>query len=366
MTGLEPRANPELKGHGGSENILMEAARSGRMHHAWLLTGPKGIGKATLAHRFSRWLLAGRAEAAPQDGLFGAETGPEDGLWLDPADPLFQRIAAGGHADLLTLQRELDESGKRLRGEIVATDVRKVAGFLSLTAAEGGWRVVVIDGAEDMNRHAANALLKMLEEPPPKTVLLLVSHAPGRLLATIRSRCRKLVLGPLVDAVVAGLLQDHRPDLSGEEVKLLAAMGEGSIGRALSLSDAGGVALYGDMLDLIATLPKTDTARLHGVTDAIARSRSDNGAYAAFDVFTDLLGWWIARLVRARATGVTPPELAPGEGEVIARLSAIGNLDQWVEVWEKITRLFRRTASVNLDRKQVLLNAFFALARIGS
>ena len=366
MTSIDPRANPQLKGHAWAENILMEAARSGRMHHAWLLTGPKGIGKATLAHRFSRWLLAGRGEDTPQNGLFGEDSDPGQGLWTDPADPLFQRIAAGGHADLLTVQRELDDGGKRLRTEIVAADVRKVAGFLSLTAAEGGWRVVVIDGAEDMNRHAANALLKTLEEPPPRTVLLLASHAPGRLLATIRSRCRKLTLGPLDDATVAGLLQDYRPDFDAEEVKLLTAMGEGSIGRALSLSDAGGVALYGEMLDLIATLPKTDTARLHGVSDAIARTRSDTGAYAAFDVFSDLLGWWIARLVRARATGAMPPELAPGESAVIARLSTIGNLDQWVEVWEKITRLFSRTASVNLDRKQVLLNAFFALSRIGS
>ena len=361
-----PRANPELLGHGRAESILMEAARSGRMHHAWLLTGPKGIGKATLAHRFSRWLLAGRAQGGPPDGLSGADSAPGDGLWLDPADPLFQRIAAGGHADLLTVQRELDDAGKRLRTEIVAADIRKVAGFLSLTAAEGGWRVVVIDGAEDMNRHAANALLKTLEEPPARTVLLLVSHAPGRLLATIRSRCRKLALAPLIDATVAGLLHDTRPDLGGEEVTLLTAMGEGSIGRALGLADAGGVALYEEMLGLIGALPNTDAARLHAVADAIARSRPEPGATAAFDVFTDLLGWWIARLVRARATGVVPAELAPGESAVIARLSTIGNLDQWVEVWEKINRLFGRARSVNLDRKQVLLNAFFALARIGS
>ena len=298
--------------------------------------------------------------------MFGEASDAEDGLWLDPADTLFQRIAAGGHADFLTLQRELDEIGKRLRSEIVAADVRKVAGFLSLTAAEGGWRVVVIDGAEDMNRHAANALLKTLEEPPPKTVLLLVSHAPGRLLATIRSRCRKLALAPLDDAVVAGLLQDYRPQLDAEEIIQLTTMGEGSIGRALALCDAGGVALYGEMLELIAGLPKTDTARLHGVTDAVARSRSDAGAYAAFEVFTELLGWWIARLVRARATGEIPAELVAGEGALMERLSTTGNLDQWVEVWEKITSLFGRAGSVNLDRKQVLLNAFFALSRVGS
>jgi len=366
MSRLDPRVNPVLKGHRWAEDLLIKAVKSGRMHHAWLLTGPKGIGKATLAHRFSRWILFGRAASASKEGLFDVESSRDDGLWTDPSDPLFQRISSGGHADLITLQRELEESGKRLRTEIVAGDVRKVGSFLSMTAAEGGWRVVVIDGAEDMNHHAANALLKTLEEPPPKTVILLVSHAPGRLMATIKSRCRKLVLGPLGDDTVTSLLQDYLPDSDAEELKLLAAMGEGSIGRALNLRDAGGIALYGEMLELISTLPKTDTARLHGMVDAIARSRSEFGAYAEFDVFSELMGWWIARLVRAKATGVTPRELAPGEGALIARLSSVGSLDQWVEVWEKITRLFVRTTNVNLDRKQVLLNAFFALSRVGS
>ncbi|MDX1482971.1 MAG: DNA polymerase III subunit delta' [Alphaproteobacteria bacterium] len=361
----EPRANADLRGHETAERELAEAARSGRLHHAWLITGPKGIGKATLAHRFARWLLAGRAEAAADGGLF-AEQPAQEGLWLDPADPLFQRIAAGGHPDMLTVERGLDDAGKRLRTEIVAADARKVSSFLALTAAEGGWRVVVVDGAEDMNRHAANALLKILEEPPPRTVLLLVSHAPGRLLATIRSRCRRLTLSPLDGGLVEELLAHYRPDLQPPEAALLAAMGEGSIGRSLALAEAGGVALYGEMLELLAALPETEAARLHGVTDAIARSRSETGAYAAYDVFTDLLCWWIARLVRSRATGIAPAELSPGEGEVMARLGALGSLDQWVEVWEKITRLFGRAESVNLDRKQVLLNAFFTLARIGS
>lgn len=362
----EPRQNPDLRGHEQAEALLADAARSGRLHHAWLLTGPKGIGKATLAHRFARWLLAGHAEDADRGGLFGSEPDTGCSLATDPADPLFHRIAAGGHPDLMTLQREFDERAKRLRTEIVAADVRKVASFLALTAAEGGWRVVIVDGAEDMNRHAANALLKTLEEPPARSVLLLVSHAPGRLLPTIRSRCRKLALMPLGQELVTDLLKSYRPELGPEDAVRLAALGEGSIGRALDLHEAGGLALYHDMLTLLATLPETDVARLHGITDSVSRTRSDAGAYAAFDVFTDLLGWWIARLVRARAAGSLPPELEPGEAEIMSRLSASGSLDQWVELWEKLSRLFARAGSVNLDRKQVLLNAFFALARAAS
>lgn len=363
----EPRANPNLIGHASAERMLMEAAGAGRVHHAWLITGPKGVGKATLAFRFAHWLLAGCGDAPPADDLFGEDgAGSGQSLSLDPEDPVFRRVAAGGHADLLTVARGPDDSGKRLRTEIVVADIRKVGDFLSLTAGEGGWRVVVIDGAEDMNRHAANALLKTLEEPPPRTVLLLVSHAPGRLPPTIRSRCRKLPLPPLEEGVVFDLLRQYRPDLAADEVALLAAMGEGSIGRALALADAGGISLYEELLSLLASLPRTEAAKLHGVTEAIARTRNEAGVYVAFDVFTDLLTWWIARLVRTRATGVMPERLAPGEEEVIARLGTVGNLDQWVEVWEKVTRLFGRASRVNLDRKQVLLNAFFALGRIGS
>ena len=363
----EPRANPELMGHGAAENMLAEAARSDRLHHAWLISGPKGIGKATLAYRLARWLLAGRAEASCQAAMF-AEPAPDDseqGLWLSPDDPTYSRVAAGGHSDLITVERSLDDTGKRLRRDIIAADIRKVSGFLSLTAAEGGWRVVIIDGAEDMNRHAANALLKTLEEPPARTVLLLVSHAPGRLLATIRSRCAKLPLKSLDQAAVVHLLDRYRPDLAPEDKALLAVMGEGSIGRAIRLAGAGGGALYREMLHLLSAMPSPDVARLHGITDAIARSRAETGAYEAYDIFTEFLTSWIARLVRARATGELPADLAPGEEEILARLSVTGSLDQWLEVWEKITRLFDRAGRVNLDRKQVLLNAFFALSRIG-
>src|SRR5271165_3045369 len=173
----EPRANPLLLGHEAAEATLAAALHSGRLHHAWLLTGPAGIGKATLAFRFARRLLAGH----------GGE-----GLQLDSTHPVFRRVAVGAHADLLTVERAFDPKRKRQRTEIVVDDVRRIGGFLHLTPAEGGWRVVVVDGADELNRNAANALLKVLEEPPPRALLLLTAAAPGRLPATIRSRTRRL------------------------------------------------------------------------------------------------------------------------------------------------------------------------------
>jgi DNA polymerase-3 subunit delta' len=361
-TDRAPRRTADLLGHAAAEKRLLDAWRSGRLPHGWLFAGPAGIGKATLAYRFARFVLAGGAQSGP--GLFG-DAAPAS-LDIPPEHPVFRRVASGGHPDLMTLERREDPKTGKMKTVIDVDQVRAANDFLHLTPAEAGWRVLIVDTADDMNANAANALLKTLEEPSNRALLLLVSHAPGRLLPTIRSRCRKLALKPLDAGTVTALLGRYRPGLDDGDAAQLAALGEGSIGRALELHDAGGLALYHEMLSLIATLPGTDAVRLHGIADAVSRTRAESGAHAAFDVFAELLRWWIARLIRARASGALPPELAPGEGEIMARLATTGSLDQWIEVWEKITRLFARAGSVNLDRKQVLLNAFFALARAAS
>ncbi len=346
-----PRANGELIGHRDAEGELLAATLSGRLHHGWLISGVRGIGKATLAYRFARFLLA-----APElGGLFGA---PET-LQIDRDDPVFQRVASGGHPDLLTVERKFDEQRGRMRSEIVVNDVRAVVRFLNLTASAGGWRVVVVDGAEDMNRNAANALLKVLEEPPPNTVLLLVSHAPGRLPATVRSRCRRLQLQPLAPADVMGLLGRSHPELIDDDATALVRLAEGSIGRALGLAAEGGIELYRELLGLVDNLPELDVAAIHGLGDRLARK----GGEGAFYTFTGLMSWWLARAIRAGAvkTGAGHEDVVPGEGEAMARLLGRRSLDQWLEVWEKITRLFADADRVNLDRKQIVLTAFLTL-----
>src|SRR5208282_2775114 len=241
-----PRANPDLVGHETAERELRRLVELGRLPHAILLCGPRGIGKATLAFRLARFLLAERDHPT---GPAGQE------LATDPECGVFHRVAAGGHADLLTVERAYDPRRRRLRGEIVVEDAREITAFFRLTAAEGGWRIVVVDGAEEMNRNAANALLKILEEPPRRALLLLISHSPGRLLPTIRSRCRRLALPPLSEADVIALLRQHQPDLPADEAGGLARLASGSIGRALALQAQGGLAVYGGMVDLLAGLP---------------------------------------------------------------------------------------------------------------
>ncbi len=334
MTAPDPRANPLLLGHAGPEAMLAEAMRSGRMHHAWLLTGPEGVGKATLAFRFARRLFAGPAPGAS--------------LALDEQHKVFRRVAVGAHADLLTVEREYDAKKKKFRREIVVDDVRKVSEFLHLTPAEGGWRVVVVDGAEDMNRNAANALLKVLEEPPPRAILLLVCSAAGRLLPTIRSRCRCLRLAALDDAVMADLMQRYLPDAPPAERERLAALGEGSIGRALQLASGGAIGvsdLVGQVLDAV---PELGAERAHAVADALGRDED------AFATFMDLLRAGVAAAVRGVASGRADPEQA--------RLIGARPLDAWVDVWQGLARLQDETEGLHLDKRQAILAGFALLA----
>ena len=353
-----PRENPELLGHEAAEQVLLRAMSSGRLPHAWLLSGPRGIGKATLAYRFARFVLAGRGEAG-QGGpdLFGEAPAPPTSLYLEPEHEVFRRVAAGGHADLRTLEIGTDPRSGRPRREILVDDVREIGHFLRMTAAEGGWRVVVVDAVDSLNRNAANALLKVLEEPPERALLLLVSHAPGGLLATIRSRCCQLPVAPLPADTLAALLARHAPALGEAERTSLAALADGSLGRALELAELDGLALYGELLGVLEGLPRLDTAKLHALGDRLARP----GAEAAFRAGMELLLGWLARLIRGAAEGAAPREAVAGEGALMARLLAPHGLAPWLPLWDKIERLAAQAEAVNLDRKQVVMTALLAL-----
>lgn len=353
---FSPRRNPEFVGHEEAEHRLLDAWSSGRMHHAWLIGGPPGIGKATLAYRFARFVLT---QEDTEDGagcLFGASAPPRS-LHVSAGTPVFQRIAAGGHADLLTVERARDEKKNRLKRDIAVDDVRRIAPFLHMTSGEGGWRVAIIDGADRMNPSGMNAILKILEEPPPRALLLLVSDNPGGLLPTIRSRTRKLALNPLPEETVAALLGRYRPEVKADDRRVLAHLAEGAIGRAVALADAGGLGLYREMLDLLSGLPRLDPATVQGFAEKISRA----GAEELYETATDLLVWWLARLARALAAGVLPPETVPGEGALIARLAAAGGLERWMQVWEKTAREFARAEAANLDKTLVVATALTAL-----
>jgi DNA polymerase-3 subunit delta' len=327
MQAPPPRANPILLGHDQAEATLRDALQTGRLHHAWLFTGPEGIGKATLAYRFARRLLAGHAS----DGS----------LELDPANPTFRRVAAGSHADLLTIERAYDPKRKRMRTQIAVEDVRKVNTFMSLTPAEGGWRVVVVDGAEELNQASANALLKILEEPPPRAILLLACSAPGRLLPTIRSRCRRLRLSPLDDAAMAELLARYLPEMPDDDRGRLITLAEGSPGRALMLAEEEGLKVATLVDRVLMDLPNLPQSRGYEIADALGRTET------GFSTFMDLLRGGLAAAVRESARGRADPEQE--------RLVSQRPLDAWGEVWHGLTRLQDETERFALDKRQAIV-----------
>jgi len=329
----DPRANPHLFGHAPAARALAEAARAGRMHHAWLIAGPDGIGKATLAYRFARWLLAGG--------------GAGDTLDLPHTHPTFRRVAAAAHADLFTVERTYDSKRKRLRTQIAVDDVRKIASFMSLTPAEGGWRVAIVDGAEDMNQNSANALLKILEEPPQRAILLLVTDAPGRLLPTIRSRCRRLTLDPLSDTEMHQALATYLPDTPEDERLRLATLAEGSPGRALLLAEEEGLKIAALVDTVLADLPNLPPTRGYDIADALARS--DTG----FAMFMDFLCAALAAAVREAARGRADPDQE--------RLAALLPLATWSDLWQSLGRLRDETERFALDKRQALVQALSLL-----
>jgi len=329
MTAPAPRENPWLLGHAAAEAVIDDAIRAGRIHHAWLLTGPEGVGKATLAYRFARRLLAGPGVPAATAN--------------DPASRVFRRVAAGTHADLLTIEREWDEKRKRLRSEIVVDSARSVADFLRLTPAEGGWRLVVVDGAEHLNRNAANALLKVLEEPPQRAVLLLVCASPGRLLPTIRSRCRRLRLGELGPADMDTALARCLPDIDPSERATLTALSGGAPGRAVALAEEQGVEIAALVADVLRAAPDLPVLRAHEVADKLARSD------AGFATFMDLLRDAISAAVRNAVRG----QADTGQ----QRLAGLKPLAEWGDLWHALTRLQDDTERFNLDKRHAIVSS---------
>ncbi len=343
-----PRTATRLIGHEDAEQVFLRCWRANRLGHAWLISGLKGAGKATFAWRCSRFVLQGGGQG--------------EGLDIDPGSRAYRLVAAGTHPACRLVRRTVSSASTppRLRQDIAVDDIRALAPFLRQTVALGGWRTVVIDAADEMTNSAANALLKLLEEPPSQTVFLLVCHTPSQLLPTIRSRCHRLALRPLTTEQVLEVLATVRGDIASEDAHVLARLSNGAPGQAAALADAGGIDEFRTLMDLLQPLPELDIKKLHTRADRFGRGATGE---EAFRTTSYLLLRWLERLVGAAARGVAPAEeVIAGEAALHARLANGRALEGWVTVWEKTSRLFARAQSLNLDRKQVFLNAVLDLA----
>jgi DNA polymerase-3 subunit delta' len=319
-----PREVFDIQGHEAPETAFEAARGRGRLHHAWLLTGPEGVGKATFAYRAARRLLG--APADPRHGVLGAS----------PEHPVSRQVMSRAHPDLLVLER-LGEDGKP-RKNIPVDDARRLSEFFSKSPASAPHRVAIIDAADDLNVNAANALLKTLEEPPPKGVLLMVAHSPGRLLSTIRSRCRRLAFAPLSLEAAADFVR-ARVEVSDEVALRLARMAGGAPGRALALAASEAITLDDAARELLAHLPAVDEALALSLAD---RFRGGEGQ-AQFNLLLERLAERVRVQVADRAA------------------QGLGALDRWAQAWETLQRLPREVEALNLDRTDALFAALTEL-----
>lgn len=321
-----PSQTMELIGHDPALTKAARAIRSGRTPQGWLITGAPGVGKATMAFRIARYLLRYGATAE----------GPED-LSLPANDPVAQQIAAGGHPGLLVLQRAVNEKTGKMMSVLGVDEVRKLAGFFGMTSGAGGWRVAIVDTADDMNDAAANALLKALEEPPARAMLMLLSNAPGRLLPTIRSRCQRLDLRPLSEADLRKELRERLPDMEEAERTTLAKLSGGSVGAALTLASDDGLALAAEAEQLIDRAASPDIAAAIALADKLSKIADGTDRFGAFLVEA------LTNRIRARA------------------MESGANLHRWTALLENLTRSFVRTDALHLDPRQTILSAARAL-----
>ncbi|MBL4626869.1 MAG: DNA polymerase III subunit delta' [Roseicyclus sp.] len=355
-----PREAAHLYGHTAQEAEFLTAATSGRLPHGWLLTGPKGIGKATFAWRAARFLLA--TPPPGDDGMFGAPP-PPDTLEIPPDNPIARRMAALSEPGLFLLRRPWDHDNKRLKTQLTVDEVRGLKGFFQLSAGGGHRRVVIVDSADEMNTSAANALLKELEEPPDGAVLFLISHRPSGLLPTIRSRCRTLRFNALDDAELAKALTQAgaEPPSDPREGIALATLAQGSVGAAISLARQDGPALYGDIAKLLGTLPNMDRQLALRLAEATAGKTNE----ARFELTLSLLDIALSRAARIGATGQIPPEITIGEAATLSRLApSPHHAREWAHLAQSLTARARRGKAVNLDPAALVFDIFLDLDRM--
>jgi DNA polymerase III subunit delta' len=329
-----PRLTDQLFGHAGIEAALLAAYRGGRVPHAFMLIGQKGIGKATLAYRLARFVLA-----HPDPAAAGVQTATS--LATDPEHPVARRVAAQAHGDLLVLQRTPNDKGV-LRQQIAVEDVRRTVSFFGATAGEGGWRVAIVDAVDELNRAGANALLKVLEEPPQRALLLLVCHSASRVLPTLRSRCSIIPMRPLLQSDVANALAASvGSPIDDPQVEAAAAAADGSVARALAFLDADALALRQRTLDELDRLPSLDTNTLHALGDALAGTDP-----RPLGAFVDTVNSWLSRWLDRKSNDT----------------GALARLERLAEAWERINAAARDAETYNLERKPLVFSVFGLLA----
>lgn len=351
-----PRENTDLVGHEANEKLLLDLYNKGTLPHALIFAGPMGVGKATAAFRLARFLLKHRAGADDnQDSLFGDPPPAPTSLYVAPDAPVARKVASGGHPDLRYFERPMDDRKGKKKTGVDVESVREIAPFLRKTTAEGGWRIVIVDEADTMTIAAQNAILKILEEPPPRALLILVCDRLGTMLPTIRSRARTLNFAPLDDETLSNLLLRAAPEATHAELDLLAALSDGSVGRAQLLHEEGGVNTLRSFLTFASGTPRFEWEKIHPWADNLSRPDAEK----AYEGFVTAAEWATRNFVRAKALGGKLPQIMATDD--LESLLHHNSLEQWIAICEKLKDHFIAINNSNLDKRQGVIGAFAIL-----
>ena len=325
-----PREVYSLVGHKDAEQRFAGLYEQDKLHHAWLISGASGIGKSTLAYRMIRRVLGGLPQMQGR-------------LDVPPTDAAAQRIQSLGHGDFLLIRRPYDIKTKKLRAEIPVTEARKISEFFSRKPSEGGWRVCLIDSIDEMNRNASNAVLKTLEEPPEKALIILLSKAPGRLLPTIRSRCMDLSLRAVPDAELRPWLAD-KIGTEGADIDAAIKLAKGAPGKAYALAQSADTVLK-PLSNFISSFPRTNPRMAHSISDMLSLQK----AGVAHDLFWDALGDIIYAQAVYAGTGEWESAFAP--------IALERSPDEWMDLHSELKNMRLAQAGLNMNKKTVLLQA---------
>lgn len=342
-----PRTMRVCLGHEGQELQILKLFNDNHMPHALIFAGLEGIGKSTLGFRLARFLLAQEAEG----GMFAPP--PPQTLDISPEHPASRKVASGAHPDFLSIERKVDEAKGKKAGTLDIAEIRKIVPFLRLSSSDGGWRVVLVDDADMMGRGAQNAILKILEEPPPKTLIILIAHRPGALIPTIRSRARTMLFKPPAFEHFEQILHIlGQSSLNMQEMKTLYTLAEASPGKALFLLEEGGLDILSRLLESFAPWPNWRWSDLHKLAENLGRS----GADTQFESFSGSMLWIAQSLVKAKARGtmLSGPLQTPVFQSILEHYS----LNKLSDIAQTLQDHLSKTDYANLEKREAVLRCF--------
>ncbi len=354
-----PKVTKNLFGHQSTEHEFINCFKSGKLHHGWLITGSKGIGKATFAWRIAKFLLSQPTVNIEKNRLLDNSKNINTGIDDAAINVITARILAESEPRLAVIRRSYDEKRKTFRSSIQVDEIRRLKSFFSLSVTDGGYRVAIIDCADDLNINAANALLKTLEEPPKNTVFLLISHNAQSLLPTIKSRCRELRLTSLADSDLINALNQLNLTIPEHDSEIYSLLGSGSVGNSIRLLEHDGASLYRTLLSFLTQLPNLNNFELEKFITTFLGNKNKS----RLELFIELLNIVIARISKAGIMGNSySHQLLKDEIEIFEKLCPTPNIARkWAELAQKQSEKLRHGLAVNLDPGSLILDTFFQI-----